>query len=370
MPEEGSSSTKNLLANAVFSALVVNSAYVKATLITRDASVRDAVSSVSAAVGANLSVAGDSETIRKCWRSSDLLLVGADLASLVVGLGLAERGDVHLVGEEASELLAWSVPLSAPALELPAQTGFLSSLLSGPANLSESDSLTIQVFGGSGGVGASTLAAGMAQRSAALQARTALVELDEFGGGIDLTFGAEKQPGWRWGELSSATGYVRDIGDQLPSIDGVDLVSMGRSDVGLPSTQAVRAVTRSLQRSHEMVILDSGLAEDSPVDANLNLIVVAADVKAVLAARARIKARSLQDADLVVRKSPVWSLDPQLVGETLGMPVCAVVPTDARMAAAAARGGAPGGSGRGAFVKACDKILNELVFSSAGGTNG
>lgn len=358
---------KKISGKAIFLRFANNSASVKVTLITRDEAILDAVSSIAAAAGVEISVAPDAESVRKIWRSSELVLIGVDLASLVAGLGLNERSNLHLVGEDAAELLSWSVPLGAPALELPGQAGFLSSLLSGPTHLSDSQSITLRVIGGSGGVGVSTLAAGLAQRAADRSARTCLIELDDHGGGIDLMFGAEKLPGWRWGELSSATGFVSDIGSQLPSIGGVELVSLGRSDVGLPSAQAVRAVARSLQRSHEVIVLDGGLASsDSEVDADFDLLVVAADVKAVMAARSRIRAYDLQGAELVVRKSTNWCVDPQLVGETLGIPVSAVVPQDARMSSSASRGGAPGSSGMGKFVKACDRLLDDLIFSGVG----
>ena len=53
----------------------------------------------------------------------------------------------------------------------------------------------ICVVGGSGGVGASTLAAALAFVAARQAARSVLVDTDRLGGGLDLLIGAERVDG-------------------------------------------------------------------------------------------------------------------------------------------------------------------------------
>ena len=69
--------------------------------------------------------------------------------------------------------------------------------------------------------------------------RTALVDLDPAGGGLDLLVGAERLDGWRWPRLASARGHLGDLGDQLPCVDGVEVLSMGRGvDAVRPPSEA------------------------------------------------------------------------------------------------------------------------------------
>jgi Mrp family chromosome partitioning ATPase len=84
-------------------------------------------------------------------------------------------------------------------------------------------------MGGSGGVGATTLAAGLAFVAARTQ-RTMLIDADPRSGGLDLLLGAERTPGWRWPRLATARGHLGDLTGQLPSIDGIDLLSMARGE--------------------------------------------------------------------------------------------------------------------------------------------
>ena len=111
----------------------------------------------------------------------------------------------------------------------------VSSLLVGRDELGTGGAALLRLVGGSGGVGATTLACGLAQRGHRQGLQVALVELDPCGGGVDLVFGAEQAKGWRWPDLASATGHIGDLRGQLPNVSGVDLVSTGRSRSSRPS---------------------------------------------------------------------------------------------------------------------------------------
>lgn len=343
-------------------------------LISADDAIIETVLAAGAAVQVNPLVARDSERIRRHWAGARVVLVGVDQAAALAALGLPRRRGVHLCGGDSRELLAWSVPLEAPALLLPDQSGFVRSLLDARAELDRDRARLIRVIGGCGGVGATTLAAGLAQRGQARGLRAVLVELDPAGGGIDLLFGAEQLPGWRWPDLASATGHVGDLGGQLPNSSGVDLVSLGRSSRssadlrqvgGLPRPEAVRAVLAALTRSHDLVVLDAGAhPETDPGPLASTIVCVAAEVKAVVAARSKVLSLGLGDARIAVRTGPGRHLDPELIGETLGLACCGVVPHDPRLPVALETG-VPPGRGRRRFARACDRILHQLLAESA-----
>ncbi len=341
-------------------------------LASRDPALIETVLAAAAAAQVVPTVARDIESLRRHWSSASVVLVGVDQAATVVGLGLPIRRGVHLCGPDAQALTAWSVPLDAPVLVLPDQTGFLSSLLLGRDDVGVAGAQMLRVVGGSGGVGATTLAAGLAQRAHRRGLAVALVELDPWGGGIDIVFGAERAAGWRWPDLASATGHIGDLRGQLPNVSGVDLVPVGRprgapgnrtgpAVPGLPRTEAVNAVLASLGRSHDLVVLDAGAHPEPgrPLSAR-NVLVVAAEVKAVVAARARMTNLALEDVVVAVRSGPGRSLRPDLVAETLGVPVCGAVPHD-RTLPIGLEAGEPPGLGRRRFARACDRILAEVL---------
>lgn len=348
-------------------------------LVSRDAALIETVLAAAAATQVGVVVARDTETLRRNWAGAPVVLVGADMAATVVGLGLPVRRGIHLCGPDAAALLAWSVPLDAPVMVLPDQTGFVSSLLVGRDELGTGGAALLRLVGGSGGVGATTLACGLAQRGHRQGLQVALVELDPCGGGVDLVFGAEQAKGWRWPDLASATGHIGDLRGQLPNVSGVDLVSTGRSrtsrdqpsraTVGLPRAEAVQAVLASLGRSHDLVVLDAGAYPDPGLGARTaqTLLVVAAEVKAVVAARSKVAAQTLDDAMAVVRTGPGRRLDAALVGETIGLPILGVVPHDGSLPQAL-ESGTPPGLGGSRFAKACDRLLDGLLGDEVAGS--
>ncbi len=329
----------------------------------------EAIMAAAAAVQVEPDLARDTDTLRRRWLTASVVLIGADQAGAVAGLGLPTRRKVHLCGSDMKVLMSWSVPLDAPVMVLPEQTGFVSSLLAGVGELPDGQSMVVTVIGGSGGVGATILAAGLAQRAAKADLRVALAELDATGGGLDLVFGAEQASGWRWLDLASATGHIGDLRGRLPNVSGVDIVSTGRPrlsdsrhrDPGLPSADAINAVVASLLRSHELVILDAGSHPEVAVTSQaMNVLVVAAEVKALMAARAKVASWGLSDSSVVVRNGPGRRLDAAVIADTLGLPVLGTVPHDPSLTGAL-EAGIPPGLRRGRFSRACDLLLGQVM---------
>lgn len=323
-------------------------------LITRDPTLAEVVLASAAALGSQVTVARDTENVRRSWRTADVVLVGADSAELVLSLGLGQRPRVFLVGTRAEELAAFSVPLKAAVIALPESSGALAGVLNEP--VAAAGARAVWLLGAGGGLGCTTLAGTLAVL-AARKVRVAAVELDPYGG-IDLLFGAEQAPGWRWPELSSAVGQLDSLAGQVPHGSGVDLIAMGRGGFSPPPLEAVRSVADSLARSHELVIFDGG--RDRPaLDGVRVWLLVGGDVRSVAAAQVLGDEIDLEDAEVVVRTGPGRSIAPELVADTLGLPLAGTVPTERRLPRMVEAGRAPG-SLRGRYRNAVERLWRRI----------
>lgn len=365
MLSEGNHPVATVNPSAVGSATVVSSAMAgqagaghavagQVVAICRDADLLGPVLASAAAVGATVEVAGTPTEVRRWWGQARLILVAADSAAMVAGLALPARSGVHVFGRAAEQVLTWSVPLEASALVLPDQISLLGPLLA--ADSGRGVGVVISVSGGSGGVGTSTLACGLAHVAASLGRRVGLVELDPFGGGLDVMCGADAEPGWRWPDLVSASGHVAELGGRLPTSFGVDIVANGREGP-TPSEGAIHAVVSSLQRSHDVVVLDQ---PDGGWREGLGVIVAAAEAGAILAARARLRSWVAIPDVVAVRTGPGRRMAPEAVGHALGITASVEIRHDTARPRAL-EVGAPPGRGRGRFVADCRRLLGELL---------
>ncbi len=323
-------------------------------VISEETAVIGPVLAAGAAVQVEPLVIAETNQIRQHWLGAPLVFVGVELAPKVASLGLKPRDRVFLLGSQADQILHWAAPLAAAGLLLPRQASYLGPLLAQSIQ-GESQSLVVGVTGGSGGLGASTLACGLALSAADLGLKTAVVELDEFGGGLDRLFGVENEPGWRWDDLKSASGFVDDLTGQFPNICGVDVVAGQES---WPNPEAVQAILGSLLRSHEMVVLDSPLNQ---FWANRCLYLVGADARSVAAASKKARKCALSQGAVVVRCGPGRRLEPALVADLLGMPLLGTVGHDRWLPCGAEQGQPPGKGVRSKFARDVKAILQQLV---------
>ena len=112
----------------------------------------------------------------------------------------------------------------------------------------------IGVVGGSGGVGASTFAAGLARLAAHAESvsRAVLVEIDPTSGGIDVLLGVEGVAGPRWSGLRLAGGRLEAaaLAEGLPTWSSVAFVA---ADV-TPSADSVAQLLLVAQRVGPVVV--------------------------------------------------------------------------------------------------------------------
>lgn len=340
-------------------------------VITADPELLDHILSVTAAVGVEPYVASDPGALRPLWSGASTVLVGVDQAAPVSALVLPRRAEVYVLGLERDrdDVHLWSMPLGAAVLTLPDGAGRLATALADASGQRDGGGRLLCVVGGSGGVGASTFAAGLAFVGARMGQRTMLVDADPLGGGLDLLVGAERVDGWRWPRLASARGHLGELGGQLPQVDGVDVLSMarGETDPQGPDAEQMTSVVLSAVRSHRLTVVDvprglGAAAREAVRRADQVVLAVQADVRGVASARALIREldQACRQLGLVVRLGRARSLDAQTVASGLGLPLLGSIDDEPGLILAAESGDPPARSPRSPLARTCREILTDL----------
>jgi hypothetical protein len=189
----------------------------------------------------------------------------------------------------------------------------------------------IGVVGGSGGVGASTFAAGLARlapRQVAAE-RSVLVEIDATSGGLDGLLGAEAVPGPRWSGLRLAGGRLEAaaLAEGLPAWGSVVFVAADLT----PSPEAVTQLL-SVARGVGPVVVDlpRWAAPGRPAAlacCELVVLITGCDVASVSGARS-VAAELGSDTRIAVIVR--GGSDPDTVASMVGAPLVGRVPDDAR----------------------------------------
>ncbi|WP_147067756.1 hypothetical protein [Terrabacter aerolatus] len=259
----------------------------------------------------------------------------------------------------------------------------------------------------SGGVGSSTLAAAVAVRACAAGRTVVAVDLDPLAGCLDVVFGLEQEPGWRWPELADVAGIVDGLGlaDELPVSCGVPVLS-GRRGAGWDAAPGparsegwaepqgvgewlatVPDVVAGLADAHDLTVLD--LPRDPAVLDAVALLVDAVVVvagtqvpqlavaSAVVSGGRRLLHR-VRDAGRPWESEPLLPIEPwvvlrgqrveadleDLVMDELDVPLVAALGDDRRLVAEVADGLPPGARGRGEVVRTADELLLRLIDQS------
>lgn len=349
-----------------------------ALLVTADDALLDQTLAVCAAAGVEPELAADVGAARARWVASAVVMIGADQAHRLTEQELPRRSQLLLLdlADPVPGLAELSRRLRAPVLRLPADAIRLTATLADALGRSTARGRVLAVAGGSGGVGASTLSTALAVVAARAGRRTLLVDLDPFGGGIDLLVGAEREPGWRWPRLLGARGQLGDLRGQLPRLEGMDLVAMSRGVAParsqIPTPEAMAAVVSSGSRSHELVVLDLGRTASELAPAALRLadsalLLVSADVRGVAAGRETHGwlASSCGDWHLLLRRPRAGGLPAADAADGFEPALLAAIEDDPALALAAQRGTPPARAARSQLARACRTVLSTVVWPEA-----
>jgi secretion/DNA translocation related CpaE-like protein len=229
----------------------------------------------------------------------------------------------------------------------------------------------IGVVGGSGGVGASVLAAAIAVRAAQAGLRSPVcLDGDRLGGGLDVTLGIEQERGVRWPDLAGARGCIDgpELLRRLPSVDGVHVLSFDRArDVPL-AVEVVQEVLHALSAVTDVVVVDLPRPDHEIFAA----LAPSVDAIALLSgsgirdlAGASAIAGHLVEACpqvwLCLRTSGKGSHFAETVAGALDLPLLTVVREEPSLAADVLHGIPPGSSARSALATAADMVLARCV---------
>jgi secretion/DNA translocation related CpaE-like protein len=336
---------------------------------TADPDLLDHALSVVAAAGLEAEVTSDLGSLRARWSAASMVLMGVDQAAGVADLKLGRRAEVYVLADAgaAPEAYQWSLPLGAAVVVVPDNARWLSRAIAELIRRPAGSRRLVCVAGGSGGVGCSTLAAALAFVAARQGERSALLDTDRRGGGLDLLVGAERVDGWRWPRLARARGHLGELAEQLPCVDDMDVLSMGRGEHADLAAEQLGAVIEAVRRSHDWTVVDVSrdlgpeLLEPMSTGAAW-LLVVRDDIRGVAAGRERV----LELGDLgicpglVVRRGRAGMLDPESVADGLGLQLAGTFNDEPGLLLAAERGDPPGRSPRSPLAHLARNLLQQL----------
>lgn len=298
-------------------------------VMTADAELLDDMLGAAAAVGVAVDVAVDPHVCGPQWTTAPLVLIGQDVMPALIGVALRPRPGVLLVGRGTPGEVERTGAARVGAEDVIGLPGGETALLERLADLDDppASGRVIGVIPGRGGAGASVLAAAVALTAASRGDAAWLIDLDPLGGGADAGLGAELETGARWDDLSSIAGRLssRALRDALPEVCGVAVLACGgRSDAD-PAPAAVRAVLSATRRSGGMAVVDLPRHAGKVLDEALAavdevLLVVPAEVRAVLAARQLVRRFSSPPPDVrAVVRGVADGLPPHEVARGLGL---------------------------------------------------
>ncbi len=315
-----------------------------------DGAVRDEVDRVAAAVGLRVVHAGASPPVtRKAWSAAAAVVLDEAAAAHCAPRALPRRDHVVLLTPAEPAAAAWSAAISVGAqavLMLPAQERELVHAFAEAAESARDGGLrgeVVAVIGGRGGAGASLFAAALAQTAV----NALLLDLDPWGGGIDLLVGGESAAGVRWPDLGVQGGRLNwpAMREALPRHRGVSILS-GTRRGGELEPGAVDAVVDAGRRGGATVICDlprrlTDAAQTALATADLVVLVSSCDVRACAATAtiAPVLSAFNPNIGLVVRGPSPAGLRAAEVAEVAAVPLLASMRAEPRLAEQLERGG-------------------------------
>lgn len=346
-------------------------------IVTADSARRDGLLRLCAAVGVTPDVAADVAAARRAWPAASCVVVGTDCLGLLVG-AVDRRDGIAIIAPDApADTAQWAnaVAIGAEGMyALPDDEAAIVELLASSADRGDRDAVVLGVVGGSGGCGASTVAAALAISAARQHIAALLVDADPLGGGIDILVGNEDARGLRWPDLAATQGRVNgeSLRQVLPRASDLSVLSWDRGDLDTIPPESMHSVLSAGRRSHDLVVVDvprhlDAAAEEAVGRANCLLLVVSAEIRAIAAAQ-RVLARlrpHCGDIRLVVRGPGPTGLGADVVAGTLAVPLAATLRADRKLAELVDDGLGPLARRRSPLASTCSVILDRLGLLQA-----
>ena len=329
---------------------------------------------VAAAVGIRVVHAGGAVS-RKTWSAAAAVVLDEAAAERCGRAALPRRAHVIVLTAADPATATWAAAVAVGAgqvLRLPEQERRLVRALAEAADSFRDDGPrgdVVAVIGGCGGSGASSLAIAVAQAAA----EALVVDLDPWGGGIDLLLGAEGVAGLRWPDLAVQGGRLAwsAVRAALPRHRGVSVLSGTRRGYEL-APGPVHAIVDAGRRGGVTVVCDlprrlTDAAQAALDAADLVVVVSRCDVRACAAtgALAPVLAAVNPNVGLVVRGPSPGGLRAAEIADITGLPLLASMRAEPRVAEQLERGGLRAGR-RSALAAAARGVLAVLPRASSG----
>lgn len=343
-------------------------------LVTQTA-LRDELDRVAAAAGMRVIHLGAAMPNRRAWSAAAAVVLDEEAAARCGPARLPRRPYVVVLAGGQPTTRAWQAGVAVGAqrvLALPAEGNDLVAELA-EAGESVRDGArhgdVIAVIGARGGAGASLLATALAQQAG----EALLVDLDAWGGGIDLLVGTESAAGLRWCDLAQHSGRLTwpALREALPRQRGVSVLSGARlGDAGRGATEVdagtVDAVVDAGRRGGVTVVCDLPRVPTDPAEtalsaADLVVVVCSCDVRSCAAGAAiapRLRAVNPQ-VGMVVRGPAPGGLRAAEVAEIVGLPLLAALRAEPQLAERIEHAGLRL-HGRSALAVAAGRVLEVL----------
>lgn len=330
---------------------------------------RDEMDRVGAAVGARVVYLRDSAPNRKTWVAAAAVVLDESAAVRCGNARLPRRAHVLVLTDTEPTGATWQAAVAVGAhrvLTLPAdERALVAALAEAGEAVRDGDrhGEVVAVVGGRGGAGASLFATALTQAAG----DALLIDLDTWGGGIDLLAGTENSAGLRWPDLALQGGRLTwpAVREALPGHRGVSVLSGTRRGHELDG-RTVDAVVDAGRRGGVTVVCDLPRAMTDAVEialgtADLVVVVSPCDVRAgaacaTIAPRLRVVNPNV---GLVVRGPSPGGLRAAEISEVAGLPLLAVMRAEPRLAERLEHGGLRLRR-RSALAAAADRVLGVL----------
>lgn len=302
--------------------------------VVGDPGLRNEVDRVAAAVGVRVVHAeGTSPISRNAWSAAAAIVLDEPAAGRCARTGVPRRAHVIVVTGDEPAPATWAASVEVGArhvFKLPNQERDLVRELADAGDSARDDhprGAVVAVIGGRGGAGASLFATALAQ----VATDPLLVDLDPWGGGIDLLVGCETKPGVRWPDLALQGGRLNwsSVREALPRHRGICMLSGTRREYELDAG-AVDAVVEAGRRGGATVVCDlprrlTDAAQTALETADLVVVVSPCDVRAcaATAAIAAVLVGINPNVGLVVRGPSPGGLRAEEVAEIAAVPLLA-----------------------------------------------
>lgn len=333
-------------------------------LVTRDTDLLDDLLRLAAAAGVTLDVAHDSGSALRSWSAAPLVLVGPDLAGALAIQAPPRRSDVFLLARSEPDYRSAVALGASDVVGLPAGETWLVEALADSGEAART-AVTVGFVGGSGGVGATSLACAVALTAAA-DRQVTLLDLDPLGPGVERVVGVDG--GLTWGDLSASHGRLgsRALRDALAYKDGLAVLGYGASSRAV-GPAAAREVLAATQRGNDLVVVDlpRHLSDTAAaIAARCDHVVLVASCSlpgAAAAARALAAFTACSPAVQLAARTTVGAVPASALAATLGLPLLAEVGHQRRLAEHVDLGLGPLHTRRGPLARAALDIVSVVA---------